>query len=179
MTNLHESPVPLYSEEMDRRWRSSLMAFFLRRVHDRCEAEDLTQETFARSVQRLSAADNTNIGSYLFTIGANLLRDRARRAVSHRVAAHDSLSDVSANSDLLCTEDQGAERVIIAKEALQRALAALGELDARTRDIFILFRLEKIKQREIAVRYGISVSAVEKKIIKAAAHLAARLDQND
>jgi len=155
------------------------MSFFLRRVHDRSEAEDLTQETFARSVQRVSVRDDTQVGSYLFTIGANLLRDRARRASSHHSAAHDSISDPQVNSSLLSAEDQGAERVIIVREALQRALAALNELDEQTRDIFVLFRLEKMKQREIASRYGISVSAVEKRIVKAAAHLAARLDRND
>jgi len=48
-------------------------------------------------------------------------------------------------------------------------------LPERTRDIFILFRVEKMRQAEIAKRLGVSVSAVEKHVIRAAAHLARRL----
>jgi RNA polymerase sigma-70 factor (ECF subfamily) len=151
------------------------MAFFLRRVGDRYEAEDLTQETFARSARRISSPDNTNIRSYLFTIGANLLRDRARRAVTHQLKVHDSLSDPEFDVALVTAEDREPERVLIAKETLREVLSALSELDERTRDIFVLFRLEKMKHRQIADLYGISVSAVEKQVVKATTHLAARL----
>jgi RNA polymerase sigma-70 factor (ECF subfamily) len=44
-------------------------------------------------------------------------------------------------------------------------------LDERTRDAFILHRLEGWKHAEIARAYGVSVSSVEKYIIKALAHL--------
>jgi RNA polymerase sigma-70 factor (ECF subfamily) len=47
-------------------------------------------------------------------------------------------------------------------------------LPARTRDIFVLFRLDQLKQSEIAARMGISVSAVEKHVVRAVAHLARR-----
>lgn len=155
------------------------MAFFLRRVGDRYEAEDLTQETFARSAPRLASANNTNIRSYLFTIGANLLRDRARRALTHQLKAHDSLSDPHFDAALLNAEDREPERVLIAKETLREVLRALSELDERTRDIFVLFRLEKMKHRQIADLYGISVSAVEKQVVKATTHLAARLIRDE
>ena len=178
MTHIPGPTVELYSEEVDRHWRSILMSFFLRRVGDRYEAEDLTQETFARSARRIARLDNSNIKSYLFTIGANLLRDRARRAVTHRLNAHDSLSDPLFDVKLLATEDKEPERVLIAKETLREVLSALMELNERTRDIFVLFRLERMEHRQIADLYGISVSAVEKQVVKATTHLAARLSKN-
>lgn len=178
MTHIPEPTVPLYSEEVDRHWRSLLMAFFLRRVGNRYEAEDLTQETFVRSARQLTSPNNSNIKSYLFTIGANLLRDRARRAVTHLSKAHASLSDPHFDLRDLTAEDHEPERVLIAKETLREVLSALLELDERTRDIFVLFRLERLEHRQIADRYGISVSAVEKQVVKATAHLAARLSKN-
>jgi RNA polymerase sigma factor (sigma-70 family) len=178
MTNAQESFPHLYSEEIDRRWRLPLMTFFLRRVHDLSDAEDLTQETLSRTVNRVSATENTSVGYYLFTVGSNLLRDRARRSKSHLSKAHDSLFDLKFGM-LPSADDQSAERSLIAKENLRRVLIALAELDARTRDIFILFRLENMKQREIASRFGISVSAVEKQIVKASAHLAAQFEDGD
>ena len=56
---------------------------------------------------------------------------------------------------------------------LSLAFDALPELGERTRDIFILARLENMQHREIAAMYGISVSAVEKSMLKAMAHLGA------
>jgi len=53
--------------------------------------------------------------------------------------------------------------------------AALLQLNERTRDVFVLSRLERMKYAEIAEMYGISVSAVEKHMIKALAHLARRV----
>ena len=54
-------------------------------------------------------------------------------------------------------------------------LVALRELPERTRHIFILARLENIKQVEIARGMGLSISAVEKHLRIAMAHLFQRL----
>jgi RNA polymerase sigma-70 factor (ECF subfamily) len=61
------------------------------------------------------------------------------------------------------------------RQRLRQVIAALEELPARTRDIFVLFRLDRLKQSEIAAQMGISVSAVEKHVVRAVAHLARRL----
>jgi RNA polymerase sigma factor (sigma-70 family) len=52
---------------------------------------------------------------------------------------------------------------------------ALREMPERTRTIFILFRLENMKQREIADMLGISVRTVEQHVIRASAWLRERL----
>ena len=56
-------------------------------------------------------------------------------------------------------------------------LVALRELPERTRHIFILVRLENIKQVEVAKGLGLSISAVEKHLRNAMAHLFERLEQ--
>ena len=56
---------------------------------------------------------------------------------------------------------------------------ALTELHPRTRDVFVLHRLEQMKQAEIAGLFGISVSSVEKHIARALEHLATRLEGKD
>jgi RNA polymerase sigma-70 factor (ECF subfamily) len=53
-------------------------------------------------------------------------------------------------------------------------LACLDALDERTKNIFILFRLEGMRQKDIAAAYGISVSTVEKHVMAAVLHLAKR-----
>ena len=71
-------------------------------------------------------------------------------------------------------EDRGPERVLEGYESLTEVLAALDELSRRTRDIFILFRLENMKQKDIAALYGTTQKAVEKHVLKAVMHLAQR-----
>ncbi len=71
-------------------------------------------------------------------------------------------------------EDRNPERVLVGRQTVQDVLDALAELGERTRDVFILARLENMQHREIATIYGISVSAVEKMIMKGMAHLGAR-----
>ena len=52
---------------------------------------------------------------------------------------------------------------------------ALQELPERARTIFVLNRFEELSAAEIARRLGVSVSTVEKDMMRAIAHLKARL----
>jgi RNA polymerase sigma-70 factor (ECF subfamily) len=52
-------------------------------------------------------------------------------------------------------------------------------MNERTRDVFLLVRLENMKQAEIAARLGISVSAVEKHLAKALAQVARAMNPVD
>ena len=161
---------------LDGRYRTPLMNYFLRRVRDRAEAEDLTQEVFLRIVRRPDPAPLENAEVFLFSIAANLLRDRARRAQSHHAADHRSLDDPGGDltQSAALIEARGPDRVLMSQESLGEVLRALDELGERTRDIFILYKLEKMKHREIGALYGLSASAVEKYVRKATAHLARR-----
>jgi len=53
------------------------------------------------------------------------------------------------------------------------------QLNERTRDVFVLNRLEQMKNREIAQMLGISESAVEKHMTKALAHLAREVGDHE
>jgi len=76
-------------------------------------------------------------------------------------------------------EESSPERVLSNQQQLATIVTALGELAERTRDIFVLCRLENMKHAQIAELLGISVSAVEKHLSKALAHLARRMDGDD
>lgn len=159
-------------QEIIRRFRAPLLRFFGRRVEG-SEAEDLTQEVFLRLLRkRLPTIPQAATHAYIFKIAANLLRDRARRAATHQQTAHCALEE-TIEADLLAEID--AERVLIGRESLRLVLDALEELDERTRNIFLLFRLEGMRQRQIGEMYGMTAGAVEKRVLKASAHLAARL----
>lgn len=162
------------------RFRRPLLSFFLRRVDEPDEAEDLTQEVFLRIVRREETVPLENPETYIFRIAANLLRDRARRSASRHLVEHDSLDAPTTEMGRVgplvrnLIEDLGPERVLLSQESLTEVMQALDELGGRTRDIFLLCRLDKMKQRDIALLYGMTVSAVEKHIAKAGLHLTRR-----
>jgi RNA polymerase sigma-70 factor (ECF subfamily) len=162
--------------ELDRSFRGPLLAYFLKRVKNRNEAEDLTQEVFVRLLNHPDRNNGHTLEGYVFTIAANLLRDRAKSvALAHDRQAQslDLLAEKDAISANLI-EDRNPERVLVGKQTVQDVLDALAELGERTRDVFILARLENVQHREIAAIYGVSVSMVEKMMMKAMAHLGAR-----
>ncbi|MBO9708518.1 MAG: sigma-70 family RNA polymerase sigma factor [Caulobacter sp.] len=153
---------------LNRRYRPALMAFFMRRAASHSDAEDMTQELFAKlATARTGAMDNTD--AYIFQMAANLLRDRGRR---EKVRAHYRASVQADGGDL---EPLDPARVLLGRESLGEVSDALRELPDRTRAIFLLFRLEGMKQSDLADLYGISVSAVQKHIFKAMTHLTKRL----
>jgi RNA polymerase sigma factor (sigma-70 family) len=162
--------------ELDRSFRGPLLAYFLKRVKNRNEAEDLTQEVFIRLLNHPDKNNGHTLNGYVFTIAANLLRDRAKSVA----AAHDRQAqslDLLVEKDVFSAnlvEARNPERVLVGKQTIQDVLDALAELGERTRDVFILARLENVQHREIAAIYGISVSMVEKLMMKAMAHLGAR-----
>ncbi len=155
--------------------RTPLMRFFLRRVRDGAEAQDLTQETFVRL---LATADKDRIAdpkAFVFQIALNLLTDRGRQA-QRRAAAPAVLVDPHLVSEVTHEfgEEFTPERVLIGRSDVERVVAALDQLSDRTRDIYLLFRLENMKQARIAELFGISRSTVEKEVMKATLHLARR-----
>ena len=62
-------------------------------------------------------------------------------------------------------------RIEAARRSLGALVARLQELPERTREIFILYRIENVPRRDIAQAYELSISTVEKEIARATAHL--------
>lgn len=170
---------PLEIAGLNTAYRRPLMNYFLRHTGDAADAEDLTQEVFVRALRLDGDRAIHSPDTFVFTIASNLLRDRSRRRMARQADRHVSLDrggqdDNPSPAVEIPAEDLSAERVLIDRERLRQALEALDKLPARTREIFILFRLEGMRQSEIAARLGISVSAVEKHVVRAVAHLARR-----
>lgn len=169
MTDPRPAPPPAHLANLDQRYRQALLAFFIRRVRNRTEAEDLTQEVFAK-LSLSGPREFQNPDAYVFQTAANLLRDRGRREKVRADYRASAQSDQLAGADPL-----DPERVIGGRQTLTQVIDALQELPERTRAIFIMHRLEKLKKPEVAEMFGLSVSGVDKHLIKALSHLHLRL----
>jgi RNA polymerase sigma-70 factor (ECF subfamily) len=163
---------------LNSRFYGPLMSFFLRRIKNRADAEDLTQETLLRAIRAQAVTHLEHAESYVFTIASNLLKDYRRRLQRFDPSLCVPIDDaVASELESQLVEDLDPERVLLSRDALKEALEILEELGERTRNIFVLFRLEKMKQKDIAAAYGIAQSTVEKHVMRAVMHLAARRRQ--
>lgn len=152
------------------RFRPLLIRYFRRHRADEADVEDLAQEALLRLLRSPVHADNAE--AYLVRIASNLLRDRARRDQSRRADLHDALDE---NVVQLPSEEPDCGRVYEGRERLECFLSALDELPPRCRQIFLLQRYEGLTYTAIAKRLHVSVSAVEKHMMRALLHLQARL----
>ena len=147
---------------------ASLIRFFRRRVPDAFEVDDLVQEVFLRLVVRGNLESVDHVQGYIFQTAASVLADRHRRRTVRQADAH-----VPFDPEEHGEADFDAEHMLLDKERLRAVVAALMALPERTRAIFILRRLEGFRIADIATRLGVSVSAVEKHMIRATQHLIA------
>ncbi|MCW3797206.1 sigma-70 family RNA polymerase sigma factor [Sphingomonas sp. BN140010] len=146
--------------------RASLGNYFRRRLSQVNDVDDLVQEVFVRLAGRQTGAEISNLDGYIFQTASNVLADYGRRRAVRKSSAHVSLEPADHGTD-----DLAPDRIAAGKQELRSALARLLELPERTRTIFILHRLEGLRYREVAIQLGLSVSAVEKHMIRAIRHL--------
>lgn len=145
------------------------MRFFMRRTASANDAEEMVQDLFLRLLRRADFMTLENVDGYVFEAAANVARDRGRHDQARGGGRHVDIDTLSTQS-----EEPGAERVVVGRQGLTRMLAALNALPPRARTIVILRRFENLTYSQIADRLGISVSAVEKHMVRSMSAL--RLD---
>lgn len=157
-----------------RRHRPTLLRYFSRHLASREDAEDLAQETLVRLSQQSPAAIAAlvNVEAYLLRIASNLLRDRFRRDRSRHAGDHVPIETVTIAWQ---GEEPSCERVYEDRLRLQDFLRALEALPPRCQQVFLLQRYDGLTYSAIAKRLEISVSAVEKHMMRALLHLDAKL----
>lgn len=147
-------------------YQGSLLAFFNKRSQSYWDAEELAQEVFCKILKRNDINGQENKEAYLFTVAWSVLLDKVRRdQVRHR-NSHVYLDEVFESEDPVSLEQSVDGQILY-----ERFVAGLKGLGEQTQEIFLLSRYEGYTYTQIAEHYGISVSAVEKHMMKALAHL--------
>jgi RNA polymerase sigma factor (sigma-70 family) len=124
------------------------------------EAEDILQDLFLK-LEAIKPGPVANPRAYLHRMAENLLHDR-RRSAGWRTSREEAWVVSQLGMDGEADGRPSAERELIAREELRLISAALAALPERTLQIFRLYRLDGLRQREVAAELGISISSVEK-----------------
>lgn len=155
--------VGLFLDKVARRYRTALNRFFERRTLALAyDSEDLTQEVFARLAGRRDCQDIAQVEQYLFRTAQNVLIDHHRRGTVRQAGAHDCYDE-----DAHAVEDFSVEHVLIVREQVDVVSRCLESLPDAVRMTLILHRFEEMSYAEIAQRLGVSVSSVEKYMMRA------------
>lgn len=168
---LQSVPRPQLSSEqladLNARFSRVLKQYFVRRNCQPATAEDLAQDVFVRLASRAATTEIENIEAYLMQTASSVWKDHCRRRQSRAHSAHIEFDDPQHGF-----EELSPDRVYEGRETIARVLEALNALDERPRQVFFLRRFEGMSQKEVAKRLGVSVSLVEKEMMKAIAHVA-------
>ena len=152
------SDIPVNREFWDRLIREVRV-----RTRGRADPEDLLHAAYLRLRRYRAQHAVENIAAFLVRTAVNIGVDNYRH---DRFTADVTPDELEVRENLPLQDE-----VLAARVRLERVREGLSRLTPRTREVFLMHRLDDMKYREIAERLGISQSAVEKHIAKAALFL--------
>ena len=142
---------------------SAVLAFLMRRLGRRDEAEDLLQETFLRlHDRRETLADEDRVAGWVWRVARNVWIDHLRRAGG-------APGELEAEPEV---QDHGEEAQATVAGWLSGFVA---ELPDPYREALELAELEGLTQAEVAARTGLSLSGVKSRVQRGRAQLRAAL----
>src|SRR5699024_5402924 len=148
--------------------RKALVLFLSSRTRTEEDAQDAAQESFVRLLRYRDTESPESWRALLYRIAINVANDQVRWATRRRVNEHVSLDRVVS---LLPAADTAMDERVIQLEELARIGAVINTLPTRTREIYLLSRVEGMKNAEIARHCAISIKTVEKHMTRALARV--------
>lgn len=120
------------------------------------DIDDLIQEAYCRLASLDAYEQITRPDAFFFQVVRNLLLNQLRH---RRVVRIETVAEL----DELGSQDSGPtpEEVVGARRDYARVRALIDALPERCRRIFVMRKIERLPQREIAARMGVSENVVE------------------
>ena len=176
-TNLVQRAIAGENEAFDQLVKlhySAVYRLALYLTNNDADAQDVTQQTFLSAFQNLrQLREEGKFSAWLKKITLNEYRTWRRQAfelVSYDDSLLAELRHIGSVRQA-APPDVECER----RELYHQLLSAINSLSARNREAFKLYYLEEYSQKEVSEQLGISVSAVENRIMRAKKQLRQRL----
>ena len=131
---------------------------FCRRGED---PSDLVHETFARLIAHARWREVESPKAFAIRVLKNCAIDLSRR---RNVVPIDAIADVERIN--IADPQPDPERALLSQQELRLFTEAVSALPTKCRQVFILRKVYNFSHSDIAARLGISVSTVEKHLVK-------------
>jgi RNA polymerase sigma factor (sigma-70 family) len=153
---------------------AELRGYIRRLTRDGAATEDLLHDTFARIIASESWREIDSPAGFAIRTARNVVYDGLRR---QQVVSIEFVADVGALG--LVDEQADPEATLVARDELRRLRAIVEALPAQQRRVFTLRKVYGMSPQAIAERLGLSVSTVEKHLVKAVRECAQALARED
>ncbi len=164
-----DQPVSRLAQSTFHTHARELQRFLLRRVGDRHDADDLSQEVFARLMRVENAELIRNPMAYLLGIATHVVREFRQRKQQQCVIFDSDMADsLSENAERSMNGDAGSSDQLELQNWLD---AALRQLPATHQAVLLLVKRDGLSYEEAANATGLSVHTIEKYLVEARARL--------
>ena len=158
--------------------QNRLRNFIRKHVADEGDAEDVLQDVlyeFVETYRLMKPVEQA--GAWLFRVARNRITDlfRKRKPVSLWNERMSEDGEAFSLEDLLPSRDSGPEAAYARNVLLEEIEAALSELPAEQRDVFIAHEIQGRSFKELAADTGLSVNTLLSRKHYAVLHLRQRL----
>jgi RNA polymerase sigma-70 factor (ECF subfamily) len=148
--------------------RNALRRFLSARLRDEALAEDMVQDVWVKISKMELATTIENPVGFLFTMAGRLaldhIRQRKRREVRDENWTRQSTHKIG---EFAVSQDDNGETRLLRAEQIMRVRNAIAALPPKAGQAFELHRMQGKSHKQVAAQLGISVSTVEKHIIRA------------
>jgi RNA polymerase sigma factor (sigma-70 family) len=152
-----------------------LRAFVRRQVADLSEVEDIVQDTFVELVSAYRLMEPIeHVAAWLMRVARNRIIDRFRRRSSKTSISIPAISH-EAHSSWLAPEAAGPEANYAREVLADELAAAVDELPAEQRAVFIAHELEGRSFKDLAAQWRVGVNTLLGRKHAAVRHLRRRL----
>jgi len=162
-----------------------LRAFVRRQVADLSEVEDIVQDTFLELVSAYRLVEPIeHLAAWLMRVARNRIIDRFRARSRQTSLSDSSGPDVVGSSsepshvldEWLAPADSSPESAYVREVLANELIAALDELPAQQRDVFVAHELEGRTFKELAAATGVGLNTLLGRKHAAVRHLRRRLE---
>jgi RNA polymerase sigma factor (sigma-70 family) len=154
--------------------RRRLLAFIRRRIPDEIDAEDLLQDVFYELVEAYRMTRPVaHAGAWMMQVAKNRITDLFRRG--NKEAAEDGQRRIL--EDLLPSPDAGPDALYARGVLIAEIEAALGELPASQREVFLAHEIDGRSFAEISAATGVGINTLLSRKHYAVKRLRSRLQR--
>ncbi len=156
-------------EKLFLKYQSKVYNFTLRMVQNREDAEELTQESFAKAYVSIKGLrENDAFKGWLMRIAVNTIKDKVKATKENKWGYSEMKtgSDEDKRKDEIPDSSWNGEKEVLDKELKRITIDALSSLAGIHREVILLHHFESIRVDEIAKILKLSEGTVKSRLAR-------------
>jgi len=146
------------------KYYKELVYFVQKMVGDRELAMDITQETYAKTIEKSKDMTIENERAFLYKVARNIVIDQSRKYKNRSFIPYEE-------EDYCSPHHEQPDEIALENVKEQLLLEALDSLPKHLKQVFVLHVIEGYSKKEIAVMINLHLNSVQKYIISATTKL--------